>query len=172
MQHRSRRTAIAAALTLTATTGAVVPAVAAPQAGASPQVHTTALVVNARWSGHCAYDRVVIDVRGTMPPVTVKPVKKLRYDASGQRVPLPGRHFLQIRLSPAAAHTQSGRPVYKGPRLVKIHLPQLRGLALTGDFEGVVTFGLAFRHNPHYTVHTLHSPERFVLDVRHADVCR
>ncbi|WP_306185105.1 hypothetical protein [Streptomyces sp. MK5] len=106
-----------------------------------------------------------------MPPVTVKPVEELRYDPSGKHVPLPGRHFLQIRLSPAVAHDTAGRPVHQGPRLVKIPLTQLRGVALTGDFEGVVGFGAAFHANPVYHAFTLHDPERFVVDVRHADRC-
>ncbi|MFF4546864.1 hypothetical protein [Streptomyces sp. NPDC001435] len=168
MHRHPRRTAIAAGILLIAAFGATVPASAAPQ---SRQAPATALVVNARWGGHCTYDRLVIDVRGTMPPVTVKPVKELRYDASGKKVPLAGRYFLEIKLSPAAAHNEAGQSVYRGPQLVKIHLPALKGLALTGDFEGAVTFGSAFHTKPAYTTLKLHSPERFVLDVRHANRC-
>ncbi|MGV9348495.1 AMIN-like domain-containing (lipo)protein [Streptomyces spiralis] len=54
---------------------------------------------------------------------------------------------------------------------MKIPLTQLRGLALSGDFEGVVGFGAAFRAHPVHHAFTLHNPERFVLDVRHADRC-
>ncbi|UXY31798.1 AMIN-like domain-containing (lipo)protein [Streptomyces sp. HUAS TT20] len=168
MHRHPRRTAIAAGILLTAAFGATVPASAAPQ---SRQPSATALVVNARWGGHCTYDRLVIDVRGTMPPVAVKPVKELRYDPSGKKVPLAGRYFLEIKLSPAAAHDEAGRSVYRGPQLVKIHLPALKGLALTGDFEGAVTFGAAFHTKPVYKTFKLHSPERFVLDVRHANTC-
>lgn len=168
MHHHPRRTAIAAGILLTAALGATVPASAAPQ---SRQAPVTALVVNARWGGHCTYDRLVIDVRGTLPPVTVKPVEELRYDASGKKVPLAGRYFLEIKLSPAAAHNDAGRSVYRGPQLVKIHLPALKGLALTGDFEGTVGFGAAFHTKPAYKTLKLHSPERFVLDVRHANTC-
>ncbi|MEU8033290.1 hypothetical protein [Streptomyces sp. NPDC049099] len=144
---------------------------AARQTGASSKAPATALVVNARWGGHCTFDRLVIDVRGSMPSVTVQPVKELRYDPSAKRVPLPGKHFLQIKLSPAAAHNAAGQSVYRGPRLVKIHLPQLEGLALTSDFEGVVSFGTAFHTKPVYHTYKLHSPERFVLDVRHTNRC-
>ncbi|XIE81398.1 hypothetical protein AB6O49_33070 [Streptomyces sp. SBR177] len=85
-------------------------------------------------------------------------MKALHYDGSGQRVPLPGKYFLEIRLSPAAAHNESGQSVYKGPRLVRISLPALKGVALTGDFEGVVTVGAAFSAKPFYKTFTLHSP--------------
>ncbi|MCX4821385.1 hypothetical protein OG883_16025 [Streptomyces sp. NBC_01142] len=168
MNPRPRLAAVAAGLLLTAGVSATIPASAATQSPASWQsVPKTALVVNARWGGHCTFDRLVIDVRRTMPPVTVKPVKELRYDGSGKKVPLAGKHFLEIKLSPAAAHNDAGKSVYKGPRLQKIWLPALKGVALTGDFEGVVTFGAAFHSKPVYKTFTLHSPERFVLDVKH-----
>jgi hypothetical protein len=129
-------------------------------------------VVNARISGHCSFDRIVIDVKGKLQPTTVKRVKELRYDGSGRKVPLRGKHFLEIKLSPAAAHNDAGRNVYKGPRLVRTQLPKLKGFALTGDFEGVVTFGAAFNSKPDYTTKRLHHPERFVLDIAHRNTCR
>ncbi|MGW0758976.1 AMIN-like domain-containing (lipo)protein [Streptomyces sp. NPDC002814] len=165
MFNRPRGTAIAVGVLLTAA-GTTIPAsVSAAQA---PPI---ALVVNARWGGHCTYDRLVIDVRGTMPPVSVKPVKELRYDGSGKKVPLAGKYFLEIKLSPAAAHNEAGQSVYRGPKLLKIYLPKLKGLALTGDFEAVVTFGAAFNSKPVYKTSKLHSPERFVLDIKHANRC-
>ncbi|MFJ3231070.1 hypothetical protein [Streptomyces sp. NPDC086787] len=168
--HLRRPTAVAAGLllTLTATVGATASAsAAAPSRPAAAQ----ALVVNARWGGHCTYDRLVFDVKGTVPTVTVRPVTKLIYDPSGKKVPLSGKYFLEVRFSPAAAHNASGQSVYRGPRLTKIGLPVLKGLALTGDFEGVVTFGAAYGAKPVPKTSVLHSPERYVLDVPHAKVC-
>ncbi|MFD5514251.1 hypothetical protein ACFWIB_42275 [Streptomyces sp. NPDC127051] len=153
------------------------PASAAGSASAlalNPQLATatqTPLVVNARWGGHCKYDRLVIDVKGYLPQITVNRVSELRYDGSGQKVPLAGKYFLEIRVTPAAAHNDAGQSVYKGPKLLKVWLPKLKGLALTGDFEGYVTFGAAFDTKPTYTTFKLHNPERFVLDVKHANVC-
>ncbi|MFE7774922.1 hypothetical protein ACFU5O_13650 [Streptomyces sp. NPDC057445] len=170
MYYRPRLAAVAAGVLLIAGIGATIPASAAATRSAVPQSAPPpiALVTNARWGGHGCYDRIVIDVRGKLPPVTVKPVKVLRYDGSGKKVPLAGKYFLEIKLSPAAAHNDAGKSVYKGPRLIKIWLPALKGLALTGDFEGVVTFGAAFNTKPAYKSFKLHSPERFVLDVRRA----
>ncbi|MFD5325251.1 hypothetical protein [Streptomyces sp. NPDC127092] len=173
MLHRQSLAAAAAGILLTAGIGATIPAgaTAAPTRTTAPPA--MAQVVNVRWGGHPTFDRLVIDVRGTMPPVSVTPVKVLRYDGSGQKVPLAGKYFLEIKLSPAAAHNDAGQSVYKGPRLLKIHLPALKGVALTGDFEGVVTVGAAFHVKPFYKTFVLHSPERFVLDVAHpAPVCR
>lgn len=167
MLHRHSLAAAAAGILLAAGIGATIPAGASTEQSRA----ATALVVNARWGGHDTFDRLVIDVRGAMPPVSVKPVEELRYDGSGAKVPLARKYFLEIKLSPAAAHNESGQSVYKGPRLVKIYLPTLKGVALTGDFEGVVTIGAAFDTKPAYKTFTLHSPERFVLDVSRPAGC-
>jgi hypothetical protein len=147
---------------------AAAPAAAAPQLTAATQ---TPLVVNARWGGHCTFDRIVVDIKGYIPSVTVKRVAELRYDGSGKKVPLAGKYFLEIRLNPAQAHNDAGQSVYKGPKLTRIWLPKLKGLALTGDYEGYVTFGAAFTTKPSYSTFTLHKPERFVVDVQHRNVC-
>jgi hypothetical protein len=166
MYTRHRLMAITASALLLAGTAA------SGSAAATSPAPSTSLVVNARIAGHCSFDRVVIDVKGKLPPTTVTRVKELRYDGSGKKVPLPGKHFLEIKLSPAAAHNNAGRNVYKGPRLIKLSLPKLKGFALTGDFEGVVTFGAAFNSKPSYTTKHLHRPERFVLDIAHHNTCR
>ncbi|MFF4098387.1 hypothetical protein [Streptomyces sp. NPDC001903] len=166
MNHLRHRRLVALA------TGALLTAGITLAAPASAAVRPTPLVVNARWGGHCTYDRIVIDLRGYVPQATVTRVPRLVHDGSGAPVPLAGKHFLQIRLHPAEAHDRAGDSTYRGPKLVKIHLPRLKGLALTGDFEGYVTFGAAFDGKPSYRSFTLHAPERFVLDVAHRDVCR
>ncbi|MER7957142.1 hypothetical protein [Streptomyces sp. NPDC096030] len=172
MLHRQSLAAVAAGIVLAAGIGATIPAGASAERSGATAPPSTALVVDARWGGHSTFDRLVVDVRGAMPPVTVTPVPALHYDGSGQRVPLAGKYFLEIRLSPAAAHDESGRSVYQGPRLLKIYLPALKGVALSGDFEGVVTIGAAFDTKPVYKVRTLHSPERVVLDINHPVGCR
>ncbi|MFF0275448.1 MULTISPECIES: AMIN-like domain-containing (lipo)protein [unclassified Streptomyces] len=172
MHHRHTLAAVTAGILLTAGIGATIPAGAANTSAPNRSAPTTPLVVNARWAGHASYDRLVIDVRGAMPPVTVHRVAALHQDGSGRPVPLAGRRFLEIRLSPAAAHDEAGRSVYQGPRLVKLTLPALKGVALTGDFEGVVTLGAAFDTEPVYKTFRLHSPERFVIDVAHPVGCR
>ncbi|MGW5846552.1 AMIN-like domain-containing (lipo)protein [Streptomyces sp. NPDC055254] len=144
---------------------------AAPASAAGGALTQTPLVVNARWGGHCTYDRLVIDLQGYVPQVTVTPVSQLYYDGSGKPVPLAGKYFLEIRLNPAAAHNDAGQSVYRGPHLQKIYLSKLKGIALTGDYEGYVTFGAAFDTKPYYSTSVLHAPERFVLDVSHPNVC-
>ncbi|MGW7101329.1 AMIN-like domain-containing (lipo)protein [Streptomyces sp. NPDC054838] len=162
--HRVRRRQITALLAGALLTAGV--AFAAPASAA-----TTTLVTNARWGGHCTYDRLVIDLQGAAPPVTVTPVSQLVYDGSGKPVPLPGKYFLEIRLHPAAGHDDTGRNVYVGPKLQQIALSKLKGMAMTGDFEGYVTFGAAFDTPPAYNTSVLHAPERFVLDFPHPATC-
>ncbi|MFB7026510.1 MULTISPECIES: hypothetical protein [unclassified Streptomyces] len=172
MQHRHVFAAVAAGVLLTAGIGATIPAGAAgtpPRSGPAP---ATALVVGARWGGHAAFDRLVIDVRGAVPAVAVRQVSALYQDGSGRKVPLAGKYFLEIRLSPAAAHDDAGRSVYRGPRLAEVSLPALKGVALTGDFEGVVTVGAAFDAKPVHKAFRLHAPERLVVDIAHPVGCR
>ncbi|MFJ7267888.1 hypothetical protein ACIQV3_14760 [Streptomyces sp. NPDC099050] len=173
--RRRQATALGLGALLAATLAFAAPASAAATTATPTTPATTAtvtpLVVNARWGGHCTYDRVVIDLQGYVPEVTVTPVPKLIYDGSGKPVPLAGRYFLEIRLNPAAGHDDAGNSVYRGPKLLKIYLPKLKGIALTGDYEGYVTFGAAFDTKPAYTSFKLHAPERFVLDIAHPNVC-
>ncbi|MEV7440484.1 hypothetical protein AB0O22_04910 [Streptomyces sp. NPDC091204] len=156
--------ALASGALLAACLSFAAPASAATSTAAQSQ---TPLVVNARWGGHATYDRIVVDLQGYVPEVTVTPVPQLVYDGSGKPVPLAGKHFLEIRFHPAAAHDYAGRNVYQGPRLQKIYLSKLKGIALTGDYEGYVTLGAAFDTVPYYRAYTLHSPERFVVDISH-----
>ncbi|WP_055590220.1 AMIN-like domain-containing (lipo)protein [Peterkaempfera griseoplana] len=157
----ARATALAAAgILLTAGSALAAPAPAAPRT-------STAQVVNARLAGHPTYDRIVIDVKGRLPDATVKQVPQLLYDGSGEHVPLAGKAFLQIALTPAAAHNTAGDPVYQGPRLVKLHLTRIKGFAKIGDFEGYVTFGVALDKASSWTVQRLGSPSRLVVDIRH-----
>ncbi|MFD3453160.1 hypothetical protein ACFWVC_13380 [Streptomyces sp. NPDC058691] len=176
MRRHHRLAASAAGLALL--TGAVAAVPASASAGAGPAASgttaakATTQIVNARTATHCTYDRLVIDAKGALPPATVKRVTQLRYDGSGKKVPLAGTYFVEIKLSPAAAHNAAGKNVYKGPRLTTLKLPKLKGLALTGDFEGVVTFGTSFASKPSWTTKRLHSPERFVVDFTHGNTCR
>ncbi|MFD9409493.1 hypothetical protein ACFWBN_21085 [Streptomyces sp. NPDC059989] len=166
--HRRRFAALATGILLVAGLSLAAPASAAT-AASSAAASQTPLVVNARWGGHPTFDRIVIDLQGYVPPVTVTPVAQLVYDGSGKPVPLAGKYFLEIRLNPAAAHDDAGNNVYHGPKLQKINLPKLKGIAMTGDYEGYVTFGAAFDTIPYYRAYTLHSPERFVVDISHVN---
>lgn len=166
-------------MSVVAVTAALVSSVAtAPASLARPVWDTTPVhvthsvpptpkVVDVRVGEHRRFDRVVIDLDGRVPGSTVRYVRSLRYDGSGQAVPLRGRSFIAITLSPAKAHNAHGNNVYEGAQLQQYRLPVLRGVAFTGDFEGQVSFGLALRHRSDFRVLELQSPSRIVIDVRH-----
>lgn len=130
-------------------------------------VAPTPAVIDVRVAEHARFDRVVIDLRGMVPGYDVRYVRTLRYDGSGERVPLRGQAFLAVRLSPARAHDAAGDSVYRGPRLRQYQFPALRGAAFTGDFEGRVSFGLALRSRDTFRVFELRQPNRIVIDVHH-----
>ena len=155
----SAATLTASASVLPSTTAATVPAAAPAAASAA------ASVVNARFGVHPGYTRIVLDVHGKLPGVKVTRVAKLVYDASGKPVPLHGAYYLRITLTPAVEHNAKGVSVYHGPKLITLRLPHVKGFALIGDFEGVVSFGAALSDRGPIHVFTLTSPNRIVIDV-------
>ena len=124
-------------------------------------------VVNLHYAQHQQFDRVVIRISGALPGGSARYQREFSYDASGLPVPIRGRSGLQLTLAPAYGHDSAGHNLYVGPRLARPHLPTLRALAYTGDFEGHVTFAFALSHRAAYRVFTLESPFRIVIDFRH-----
>lgn len=150
---------------------------ATPPATALPSWETTAstwtnpaavhpLVVNLRYAQHPRFDRVVIRIHGRIPGYRATFHRRFFYDASG--LPVPIRGGLQLVLMPAYAHNQAGDNVYQGPRLARPGFPALKAIAMTGDFEGQVSFafGLQPQRTP-YRIFRLHDPQRLVIDFRH-----
>ncbi len=129
----------------------------------SPTPH----VVGLRTGRHATYDRVVVDLTGAVPGYHVGYVRSL-VGPSGKTLPLPGKAFIAVRLTPATAHTVSGTPLLlQGATTQLYDLPTLRGSALTEDFEGYVSFGLALSRHAPFRVFELSGPSRLVIDVRH-----
>ncbi len=170
--NRSVRCVVAAAAAALLPTLVVAPAQARPawdtsQVRVTHNVQPMPKVVDMRVGEHANFDRVVLDLKGKIPGYHVRYVKELRYDGSGDPVPLQGRRFIAITLAPAKAHNADGESVYTGPTLGEFGLPVIRGAAFTGDFEGQVSFGLALRRRENFRVIMLHDPQRIVIDVHH-----
>ena len=138
-----------------------------PTSWTNPRLTGQPKIVNLRVAQHKNFDRIVIDVEGRRPSFRISYVDQLTYDGSGKPVPLVGRKKLALALDPARAHDNDGNNVYVGPRLKQYQLPMLRGVAFTGDFEGVVSFGFTARRKNGYRVFTLINPSRVVIDLRH-----
>jgi hypothetical protein len=164
---------LTAAVSAVVITGLFAPASQArPTWDTSPVVVTKLVkpqpkVVDARVGAHPNFDRVVIDLDGKVPGYTVRYVKGLFYDGSGEPVPVHGRRFISIVLTPAKAHNADGSPTYEGPDIGHYELDVIRDVAFTGDFEGQVSFGISLRRKENFRVLVLHNPNRIVIDVHH-----
>ena len=121
-------------------------------------------VVNLRYATHTHFDRVVIDIRGKIPGYRTFYARSFVYDGSGATVPIRGG--LGIVLHPAYAHNDAG-DVYRGPQLVRPGFPQLKAIAMTGDFEGHVSFAFGLADHASYRIYRLHDPQRIVIDFHH-----
>lgn len=167
LKYRLHVAAALAALGLVATTA---PAEALPAWRTTPTSHTHdafGIVANLRYAEHAKFDRVVIDLRRHVPGYRISYVKRLFFDPSGKPVGLAGRQKMSLTIRPAAGHRANGENVYAGPRKVQVDLPTLRGIAITGDFENVVSFGFSTDRKAPYRVFTLQSPRRLVIDWQH-----
>ncbi len=123
------------------------------------------VVTAVRTAAHpeCGYDRLVLDVTGPIPGYDIRYVTKATADPSGKAITLPGRSYLVITLRPANAHTDAGVATISR-RTQALSYPELRGYALGGDFEGVVTLVLGLQSRT--AVRTGEIPGHWYIDVR------
>lgn len=117
---------------------------------------------------HATFDRVVFDLKGKRPGYNVRYVTVVRQDPSGRIIRMAGRYYLMIRLTPTNAHDiRTGARTYTGPTKFWVGYPELRQVALAGDFEAVVSVALGLAHRNGFHVFTLTDPRRVVVDIRH-----
>ena len=101
------------------------------------------VITDVRTAAHpeCGYDRLVLDITGSLPGFEIRYVPQVTADPSGKPIILPGQRYLLITLQPAQAHDSSGGSTVA--RLAPaLGYPVLKGYALAGDFEGVFTLAL------------------------------
>jgi hypothetical protein len=92
----------------------------------------------------CGYDRIVFNIGGQLPDYDIRYVRKGAAAAVGPVRAFPGRWYLLITIHPAQGHSGSGASTIARPS-ADTGYPVLRGYAVTGDFDGVlsVAVGLA-----------------------------
>lgn len=134
--------------------------------GMSGKGASGATVRSIRVAKHEGYDRLVVDLDGRAPAWRASYQLRFFQDGSGAPVPIRGVSGLQVVLQ-AQGHDQNYRPTYTGPRISRSHLPTLKEWAVTGDFEGQFTLGLALNKRAAYRVFSLSNPTRLVIDVQH-----
>lgn len=119
-----------------------------------------------RTARHEGWDRVVLEFEGAVPGYEIEYVDRpVRRCGSGDATDLAGDGWLEIRVTPAHAHTEAGVATVER-RERHFVLPVLREMEMTCDFEAHVTVVLGVASPNPYRVTELSSPARLVVDVR------
>jgi hypothetical protein len=126
-----------------------------------------ATLLDVRTAIHDDYERVVFGFGPEgIPGFKVEYVDRpVRQCGSGDEVPLPGDAWLSIRLEPAQAHTEAGKPTI-AERARTLNYPNLKALRLICDFEGQVEWVAALSSPNQYRTLELREPPRLVVDIR------
>ena len=127
-----------------------------------------ALLQAVRTGRHEGYDRIVFAFGdGPVPGYHIAYARgPVQACGSGQEVSLDGAAALEIRMVPAHAHTEAGKPTVT-ERSRQPALPVLTALALTCDFEADVTWAAGLTGSNAFRAFELRDPARLVVDVRH-----
>ncbi|WP_433251949.1 AMIN-like domain-containing (lipo)protein [Streptosporangium sp. CA-135522] len=154
------------------------PSTASPRASLKPPTSTKEVdvkratgnpptVTGVRFAEHGGFDRVVIDLKGDLPSYTVRWVSELVQEGSGDPIDVKGGAYLQVTMTPASAHSQSGDPTWTGGPIFQAELGNVQNVVKTGDFEAVVGVGIVLDHKAAFRVTEHRSPNRLVVDVAH-----
>lgn len=112
------------------------------------------------------FDRLILDFRGPLPRRFDYGFTDRLRDSRGLFFDLPGRHFPLFRLHGASGHDFRDLRTYGGPwQFLTPGLGNIRGLAITEDFEEELSFGLGLHRKSWVRMHTLADPSRLVVDV-------
>lgn len=127
-----------------------------------------ALLRDVRTGRHDGYDRVVFEFAAAPLPgyhleYIDKPVRKC---GSGDPTALAGDGWLEIRFTPADAHTPKGEPTVRD-RERTLTLGVMRELELTCDFEATTTWVVGVSSPNRYRVVELADPPRIAVDILH-----
>ena len=126
-----------------------------------------AMLVGVRTAGHPGFDRVVFEFSGLLPSYHVEYIDKpVRQCGSGNTVAMAGDAWLQIRFSPANAHTENGEATVPTSKVRPGH-NIVKELASTCDFEAEVVWVAGVAKPNKYRVIELKNPTRLAVDVQH-----
>lgn len=132
-----------------------------------------AKLVDVRSGRHRCFDRLVIDLNHRATGYSVRYVKAVRYDGSGQLVRLRGDQQLEVAVR-APAYSKDGKPTYRPDNRRELTnvsgYRTFRQVAWAGSFEGQTTIGLGVRARLPFRAFTLGGPgddSRLVIDVAH-----
>ena len=148
-------------------------AAASTSAGAPACAQAGSYLTAIRTGQHAGFDRVVFEFSGGLPRYQATRVAAVYTDPKGDQVPLPGQDRLRLVFRGASAWcAQSGHATYPVPKALAPFYGQLLVVGAAGDFEQVLSFGIGMAATGSFRVSALTSPDRVVVDVRHADLGR
>jgi hypothetical protein len=126
------------------------------------------VLTDIRTGSHADYERftVELDAANGLPGYHVEYVDRPLHECgSGNQIFPVGDAWLELRLEPAAAHTEAGEATL-GAREIAVDAPLLRRIYRTCDFEAVVVHVLALSAPNPFRVLTLSRPSRIVVDIQ------
>ncbi len=119
-----------------------------------------------RAATHPGYDRVVFEFQGGLPGYRVGYIGPATQCGSGMSANIAGTALLEVHMTPANAHDDSGALTFTGNvQSIIAQVPLLRGMAQTCDFEADVTWVLGLNEEVDFIVTTLTNPPRVVIDL-------
>jgi hypothetical protein len=130
---------------------------------------SNAEIVGVRAGRHACFDRFAVDIAGRGDGYFVRYVDEVRFDGSGNVVPLRGGAKLEVVVVEPVVATDAAFPP-NGELADVRDFSTLRHVAWAGSFEGQTTFGLGVRARLPFRVFTLDGPgtgSRIVVDVAH-----
>ena len=121
-------------------------------------------VVGIHAAHHAGFDRIVFQFSGALPARRQAGyVDRLIADPSGRRISIAGRAILRVSFSPALAHDNAGRPTTAS--ITVFDLPNIMAVVQSGDFESVLSYGIAVAKRTPVHMFTLTRPDRVVIDI-------
>ncbi|HEY8563301.1 MAG TPA: hypothetical protein VIL74_23185 [Pyrinomonadaceae bacterium] len=132
------------------------------------EIKNAAILEDVRAGRHEGFDRVVFEFEDAeMPSYHVEYIDApVRACGSGNVVSLKGDGFLEIRFTPANAHTEDGEPTVKN-REQWPNLKIIKEIKSTCDFEAEVEWVLGVAAANKYRVLELKNPTRLAIDIKH-----
>lgn len=133
-------------------------------------------VLGVRAATHPGFDRFVVDLGdGPIPSwtesVQTEPLTCCGDETSEHVVPIVGKSYLKIRLSPASSFDfNSQTSLYTSPRHGVYNFPSLKGQGLTSvtdPEDRAFHIGLALGDHSSYKIFKLAAPNRLVIDISH-----
>lgn len=125
----------------------------------------TATLVATRTDTHDGFDRIVFEFDARVPGYHIEYIDRpVRKCGSGDVTQIAGDGWLEVRMSPARAHTDEGRSTL-AVREHALTFPLLSELELTCDLEGIVTWVAGVASPNRYQVRELENPPRLVVDI-------